>query len=215
MTTRSVTFTTADDLRLEGRLSVPDVPAGGAVICHPHPRYKGTMSSSLVPAIQRAIAARGWAALRFNFRGVGRSEGRYSGGVGELKDVSAALDVVAAEVGEAPLAVVGWSFGALVGLAAAVADERVSAYAAVAPPVVMRHEVDLPPLPPAERLAAWKGRALAACGTQDPFCRPKALEAWVEHIPGATLKIFEGEDHFFTSGKVELAETVASFIVDG
>lgn len=216
MPARTIGFQTADDLRLEGRLLVPDrPPAGGLAICHPHPQYGGTMSSGPLPDIWREAAARGWAALRFNFRGAGRSEGRYENGVGELKDVAAALDVVAAEVGDRPLAVAGWSFGALVGLAAAVADQRVAVFVGIAPPVTMRHQIELPPLPPVERLAAWRGRALAVCGTEDPFCRPRGLRSWAEQIPGAEVRVLEGEDHFFGSATVRLGRLVADFLGDG
>ena len=214
MRTLSVTITTTDDVRLEGRLAMPDgEPRGGVVICHPHPQFGGTMSSSLVPVIQRAVVARGWAALRFNFRGAGRSEGRYERGTGELKDAAAAVELLAQEIGDLPLAIAGWSFGSLVALAVAVSDPRIRAYAGIAPPVVMRHSVDLPPLPPPERLAAWTGRAVGICGTTDPYCTPKALEEWLGHIPGAQMQIFDGEDHFFSTSKGELAETVADFLV--
>ena len=173
MSTRTVAFDTADGLRLEGRFAVPEEPRGVAVLCHPHPLYGGSMSSSIVPAIQRALTAEGWASLRFNFRGVGRSEGTYARGVGERGDALAALSFAARELKGIPLAVAGWSFGALVGLAAAVSHEGVGAFVAVAPPVSMSHEIDLPPLPPEELLAAWEGRMLAICGTEDPYSRPR------------------------------------------
>lgn len=216
MPTRSVTITTSDDLRLEGRLTVPDgPPAGGVVVCHPHPQYGGTMSSGMIPDVWRAMARRGWASLRFNFRGAGRSEGRYERGIGELKDVAAALDLIAEEAPGTAIACVGWSFGSLVALAGAVAHPDVTAYVGIAPPVVMSHEIDLPALPPAERLDVWQGRALAVCGTEDPFCRPNALARWIEAIPGARMQVFDGEDHFFSTARVELAATVADFLEDG
>ena len=71
---------------LEGRLLRPaGPPAGAAVVCHPHPLMAGSMSSLLIPTIQRALAAAGWLALRFNFRGVGRSTGAFDRGLGELQ----------------------------------------------------------------------------------------------------------------------------------
>src|SRR5438034_326876 len=82
---------------------------GAAVLCHPHPLYGGSMSSAINPAMQRALEAKRWSSLRFNFRGVRLSEGRYGGGVAEVKDVSAALDRVADAVPGASLAVAGWS----------------------------------------------------------------------------------------------------------
>ena len=216
MTTETVEFDTADHLRLEGRVALPEDAAGGAVLCHPHPLYGGSMSSAIIPVVQRALAAHGWASLRFNFRGVGRSEGTFGRGVGELKDVAAALDVVAARVQGRPLAVVGWSFGALVGLAAAVADDRTTAYAGIAPPVTVQHNTALPPLPPAERLASWGGRVLAVCGTKDDFCRTGDLKEWAQRVsPEADIRIYEGEDHFFSVDKSAMAADVAAFIAEG
>lgn len=211
--TETVRFDTADGLRLEGRLTVPDGARGGAVLCHPHPLYGGSMSSAIIPALQRAIGARGWASLRFNFRGVGRSEGVFARGIGEVKDVAAALDLVADRVPDRPLAVAGWSFGSLVGLAAATADERVEALAAIAPPVTVRHNTALPPLPPAERLQAWSARVLIVCGSEDEFCRPSDVAAWADELrAGIEPRIYPGEDHFFSVDKHAMAEDVAMFL---
>jgi hypothetical protein len=212
----TVAFDTADGLRLEGRFARPHRPLGGAILCHPHPLYQGSMSSSIVPALQRALSAEEWASLRFNFRGVGRSEGVHAKGIGEKKDALAALDAVASRLEPgAPLAVAGWSFGALVGLAAAVSDPRVETYVAIAPPVTTTHDIELPPLPPGELLRAWGGRALAICGTEDPFCRPKGLEAWAAHIPDAKVEVMEGQSHFFSDALDELAARAARFIARG
>jgi alpha/beta superfamily hydrolase len=213
MATEKVTFATADGHRLEGRLAMPEQPSGGAVLCHAHPVYGGSMSNAPIPAIQRALEAAGWASLRFNFRGVRLSEGTYGGGVAEMKDVSAALDHIARAVGNKPLAVAGWSFGSLVGLGAAVADARVSSYVAVAPPVSTGPRMDLPALPTPERLAAWRARVLAICGTQDDFCSPDDLRVWAATLsPSAHVEVFEGVDHFFANALDRLAETVAGFI---
>ena len=77
-------------ITLEGRLSVGAAP-GGAVITHPHPLFGGDMANNVVLTAVRALAARGMSALRFNFRGVGRSTGTYGGGMDEADDVAAAL----------------------------------------------------------------------------------------------------------------------------
>ena len=70
---------------LEGQLDLPDeaTPSAGVVICHPHPQYGGEMTNNVVMAISSSIVAYGLAALRFNFRGVGRSGGSYDSGIGE------------------------------------------------------------------------------------------------------------------------------------
>jgi len=170
------------------------------------------MSSVLIPAIQRALDAAGWACLRFNFRGVGDSQGTYDGGVGESLDAAAALDRIAIEAEGLPLAVAGWSFGSLVGLAAAVADSRVRAYAAVAPPVSLNVDVG-PPAPSENQLRAFSGRVYAVCGTLDGFAGPDDVRAWACRIsPSARVEVFEGADHFFTNSRHELATAVAAHI---
>jgi len=210
----SVTFTTSDALSLEGRLAVPDgTPAGAVVVCHPHPSYQGSMSSAFVPAVQRALAGRDWIALRFNFRGVGRSEGTYSGGPGEIEDALAALDFVERLAPGAPLAIAGWSFGSLVALHAAVGNPRVATYAGIAPPVSTTPHIEVPREPPPEALASWRARVLVACGTDDPFCHPNAAHAWAASLSAdAEVQVFEGADHFFTGKRELIADAVAGFI---
>jgi len=215
MPTESVSFRSTDGLLIEGRLIAPErEPAGVAVLCHPHPQYGGTMSSGPIPAIWRALGAAGWAALRFNFRGVGRSEGAYGRGVGEVLDAEGALALLEERYGERDAAVAGWSFGALVALQAALGDPRVRAYAGLAPPVRMSHEIDLPRTPDADRLEGWKGRALAVCGTEDPFCSPRALEEWAAAVPRMETRVLDGTDHFFTGRHDEVAAIVASFVAE-
>ncbi len=88
-----------------------DSPRGHIVIAHPHPLFGGTLSNKVVQTLARAAVQAGWCAVRFNFRGVGRSEGRYDEGRGELDDL---LAVVVAQAPEGPLSLAGFSFGAFV-----------------------------------------------------------------------------------------------------
>ena len=105
-------------LTLQGQSGViealRDVPADGvvrgtAVIAHPHPLFGGTMDNKVVQTLARAFVQCGWVALRFNFRGVGASEGVYDNGVGEVDDMLAVVQQLAPE---GPLALAGFSFGA-------------------------------------------------------------------------------------------------------
>ena len=213
MPSETIMFTSADDLRLEGRLAVPErtPPRGAAIICHPHPQYGGSMSSKLVPAIQRTLVAAGWAVLRFNFRGVGRSEGTFGGGDGEALDALGALARVR-EVIDAPAAVVGWSFGALVGLNAAARDGAVSSYAGVAPPVrrALTGKLALPQIADLDR---WSARSLIVCGTEDPFCRrPNAEELARQLPPPVRVEVVDGADHFFSSHVDALCSVVVEFV---
>ncbi|MGZ6528275.1 MAG: hypothetical protein ACXVES_13940, partial [Actinomycetota bacterium] len=86
-------------------------------------------------------------------------------------------------------------------------------YAAAAPPVSTGPRMDLPTLPPPERLAAWRARVLAVCGTQDEFCRPDDLRRWAAQVSStATVRVLDGVDHYFNDALDELATTVADFI---
>ena len=86
-------------------------PLGVAVIAHPHPLHGGTLTNKVVQTLARAFVLAGWTAVRFNFRGVGRSEGAYDEGRGELDDL---LTVVRAQAPDGPLCLSGFSFGAFV-----------------------------------------------------------------------------------------------------
>jgi len=105
------------------------------VVCHPHPQYGGTMRNKVVYWIARAFEDEGCSVLRFNFRGVEASEGKWDEGKGEALDAAAALDWLHAKHADAPLWLAGFSFGCYTGLQAARHDARVSRLFAVAPAV--------------------------------------------------------------------------------
>ncbi len=99
---------------LEALLDLPPegvAPRGTAVIAHPHPLFGGTMDNKVVQTLARAFVLSGWRAVRFNFRGVGASEGAYDEGRGELQDL---LAVVGHSAPDGALALAGFSFGAFV-----------------------------------------------------------------------------------------------------
>ena len=114
--------------RLEGLWKEPSGSrAGSAVFAHPHPLHGGTMHNKVVFRAARALSTAGYGVLRFNFRGVGLSDGRFDSGRGETDDYRAALDE-AERRGGLPIAAGGFSFGAAMGLKAIDGDRRVSAY---------------------------------------------------------------------------------------
>ena len=128
-----VTLSTADGLVLEGELSLPAGAWSAAVLAHPHPEFGGSMRSIVTAAMFGALPEAGVACLRFNFRGVGRSEGTHGGGRDERADLVAAIDVLAPITEGLPVVLAGWSFGADTSLA--VGDERLDGWLAVAPPL--------------------------------------------------------------------------------
>ncbi len=118
----------AGQVQLEAQLRQPKSALRGAVVlCHPHPVYGGTMDNRVIYRAAKCAAQEGFAALRFNFRGVGRSTGTFDQGLGEKDDVKAAMDWLGSKYPGLPLALVGYSFGAWVGLQVGCADPRIQA----------------------------------------------------------------------------------------
>lgn len=95
-------------------LPAGEAPRGVAVIAHPHPLFAGTMDNKVVQTLARAFVQCGWRAVRFNFRGVGATEGTHDAGRGELDDLMAMIDHATAGSPTAPLALAGFSFGSFV-----------------------------------------------------------------------------------------------------
>ncbi len=199
LTTRSLTFP-CGDLTLEGALHLPvSSPAPGVVICHPHPQYGGDMENNVVMAACNALVDRGVAALRFNFRGVGGSDGAFDQGNGERDDVRAALKQLVAlpEVDEKRRGLIGYSFGAMV--AAEVASGALRALALVSPPITS-----------SDLRVAWGCPALVLGGDQDPIAPIDRLELLTEP-PGVELHITSGADHSWWGFEDELGGALAEF----
>jgi uncharacterized protein len=192
----------SETLTCEGVLVRADevAQAPGLVICHPHPLYGGDMENTVVRALAEAFAAAGFAVLRFNFRGVGRSTGQYGEGIGEQADAKAALAWLAAQPGVDTdrLYLAGYSFGARVTLAVASADPRVRGFIVVAPPVLRG---DWP------SLASNHGAKVFLCGDRDPYAPPEVLTRLVESLPEPKrLVVLPDADHFFVGRERTLAQ---------
>ncbi|QQR69287.1 MAG: alpha/beta hydrolase [Alphaproteobacteria bacterium] len=122
--------------RLEGRYSPGRSPiAPIALVLHAHPQYGGTMNTKLVYSLFNSFAQRDFATLRFNFRGVGRSQGSYDGGEGELSDAAAALDwLQTANPNARSVWVAGFSFGAWIAMQLLMRRPEIDGFVSVAPP---------------------------------------------------------------------------------
>jgi len=187
--------------RLEATLWEPDEPPrAAAVVCHPHPLHGGTKQNSVVYRVARGLQAAGVAALRFNFRGVGRSEGEYDDGRGEVEDARAGLDELERRYPGVELWAAGFSFGARTVAALALDDERVRASVLVALPVQAYA---------LEHLDELQGPGLCLMAERDEFGTLDRLRA---ALPGIAER-FELEevpdvDHFFSGRTREVADRV-------
>jgi alpha/beta superfamily hydrolase len=189
---------------LEGVLHRPagsQFPA--AIVCHPHPLYGGDMSNNVVTGVCQALAEAGIAALRFNYRGVGRSEGSFGDGIGERDDARSALAYLRGlpEVDETKVGVIGYSFGA--GVAVAAADERTAAVVGISTPTFGRGLPDL----------AFRCPTMLISGEQDQVAPPGRLAALAEAVGReCQVAIVRGADHFWWGQEEKLAEEVARFV---
>jgi len=173
-----------------------------AVCCHPHPLYGGTMDNKVVHALARAARDAGVPAIRFNFRGVGGSQGSYDNGVGETDDALAVNDWATGEFGGRPWAM-GFSFGSFVayGLALSRAAQRL---VLVAPPV---QRFDFAQL--ATPHCPW----LVVQGDRDELVNHDAVVGWSRNLrPAPAVRLFEGADHFFHGRISELRDAVRGWL---
>ena len=194
------------DLTLEGLLANPGGGAPAAVVCHPHPMYGGSMHNNVVEAILAAMWKAGYATLRFNFRGVGASEGEHDGGPGEVDDALAAMSYILKQPGvrKEGAAMTGYSFGAMVALSAGYERAEIARIVAVALPLAMA-EARVPD-------GASKP-VLLVSGDRDSYSPVAGLQAVASRIGGsARLEIISGTDHFFGGREADLSRVIAAAI---
>lgn len=180
---------------LEARWT-PAGPPRWAVLCHPHSLYGGTMHDAVLDVVDGALAAKGFARLRFNFRGAGASAGRFDEGRGETEDLVAVCAWLVAEQAPAALWVAGYSFGAAVAWRARSRLASLERLVLVAPPTAMLHLGGSPPATPVTVLA----------GDADPHCDLAALES---SAAGIDVHPIAGADHFFAGRWDALAAALA------
>ena len=196
-----------------GKLEALLEPAAGeegkfaAVICHPHPLYGGTMHNKVVFQIARALQESGMPVLRFNFRGVGMSEGTHANGVGEVEDARAAVDYLATLYPQAGICLAGFSFGATVAMRLGAQDERVRQLLAVGLPVNAEDFSFL------ERVKKPKHFIQ---GASDEFGHREKLQKLFERLPEPKrLAFIEGAGHFLDGHLEELAAAIRNYFGAG
>ncbi len=177
--------------RLEALLIHPQTPpVAAAVVCHAHPLHGGMMHFKVVFRAAKALQHHGVAALRFNFRGVGASQGVHDDGRGEQDDARAALDEVARRFPGLPLVIGGFSFGSAMAMAVAAREPRVRATLVLGFPITR--------VPDAAYLGAVRVPRLFVQGENDAFGPKAAIESLVATLPEPKqLCVVAGSDHFF------------------
>ncbi len=196
--------------RLEGRYHPPKTKSSRiALILHPHPQFGGTMNNQVAYQMYYMFAERGFAVLRFNFRGVGRSQGSFDHGLGELSDAAAALDWVQSFNPDARACwIAGFSFGAWIGMQLLMRRPEVEGFISVAPQPNIYDFSFLAPCP---------SSGLIIHGSDDRVVTPADMQSLIEKLKtqkGIVIdqKIVEGANHFFENKVDELIEVCGGYL---
>ena len=207
---RAVDLHTADGLRLDGALALPDGEPKATLLClHPLPTHGGSIDSHLLrKADWRLPALAGIAVVRFNTRGTGGSEGTFDGGDAEKYDVAAALDLVEAEDLPAPW-LMGWSFGSELALMYGADDPTVVGAVLLAPPLKRAGDAEL------DRWAAAGKPLVAVVPELDDYLRPPEARERFGRVPHAEVVEVERSKHLFVGFAEEVLDIVADRLVPG
>lgn len=192
---------------LEACLELPQFsgPHPGVVICHPHPLYGGDMENGVVVALSRAITARGMAALRFNFRGVGESLGTFAEGVGEVEDALRAVLFLSGrdEVDPDRIGIAGYSFGGMVAMGSGDRSSLVKAIAAVSPIMT------------AGALEGCLKPKYIISGAEDSVISAQSIYEGAEIMSGPKrIELIDGADHFWWGQSEMVSNRVAGFFAE-
>ena len=196
--------------RLEGRFQPAKRKNGPiAIVLHPHPQFGGTMNNQIVYQLFYMFSKRGFAVLRFNFRGVGRSQGEFDHGSGELSDAAAALDWVQSVHPDAKSCwVAGFSFGAWIGMQLLMRRPEIEGFISIAPQPNLYDFTFLAPCP---------SSGLIIHGENDKVAPPKDVQTLVDKLKtqkGIKIdqQIIKGANHFFENNIDELMEDCAAYL---
>ncbi|MDF3054203.1 MAG: hypothetical protein K0Q74_110 [Gammaproteobacteria bacterium] len=193
--------------QLEALLTFPQDPSSQTtvIICHPHPLYGGTMSNKVVTTLARTFDEMGYQTVRFNFRGVGKSEGIYGEAIGEIDDLLAVLSWVRQRFPEHKVWLAGFSFGSHITAQVAARDHRIEQLVSIAPPVnhfnfQNTNDVSCP----------W----LVVMGEEDEVVPVEDVRKWLTTAKPPIQSVFlPGVTHFFHGRLVELREVIQAAVV--
>jgi alpha/beta superfamily hydrolase len=195
--------------KLEALLEEPDgAPKAAVVFAHPLPTHGGTMHTKAVYQGSKGLLRTGCAVLRFNFRGVGSSDGSFTGGPGEREDFTAALDYMAAKYPSLPLWAAGFSFGSWIALETGAADPRVTVLIGIAPPVT-REGYDF-----SGTQSSTKPKFFVQ-GEADDICPIQEMWKFYGTLPEPKeLVVIDAADHLFDGHTTEVGEALEDLLGD-
>ncbi len=196
--------------RLEGRYHHSETPrAPIAVILHPHPQHGGTMNNKVVYNLYYVFVNKGFSVLRFNFRGVGRSQGDFDNGQGELSDAAAALDwLQSVNPNAASCWVAGFSFGAWIGMQLLMRRPEIEGFISIAPPANMYDFSFLAPCP---------SSGLIVQGTEDDVVPEPSVEKLANKLKMQKnilidYHLVKGANHFFKDHMDNLVDVSTTYL---
>ena len=198
------------DGRLEGRYHQSKQPnAPIAIVLHPHPLHGGNMNNRVVFIMFNNFVERGFSVLRFNFRGVGRSQGAFDNGVGELSDAAYAFDWMQQFNSNSPFCWIGgYSFGALISMQLMMRRPEIEGFVSISPPAGTEDFSFLAPCP---------SSGLIIHGDKDTHVPLDAVKKLAQKLDGqknisVNLSTVKGADHFYKDNMDNLSKEVASYL---
>jgi len=194
-------------LVLEGILAIPEGagPFPAVIVCHPHPLYGGSMDNNVVYSLSEALTQASFVSFKFNFRGVGGSQGEFGQGIGEQEDVEAAISFMSTvkEVDSKRIGLAGYSAGAGFALPVGLNDARIKALAAVSPPLPM-FDFDF--------LKGCLKPKILILGSRDNLIPTDQFLEFCQNLPEPKeCESIEGADHFWWGYESSLAAKVTAF----
>jgi uncharacterized protein len=192
----------SEEYKIEGLLNQKDEKKG-VVVTHPHPLYGGDMNNMVVESIVHVYHMKGYSTLKFNFRGVGRSQGAYDNGLGEQKDVLSALSFLA-DMGMERIDLAGYSFGAWVNAHALQKDTLAEEMIMVSPPVGF---MDF------KSIVTMNTLKFVVTGNRDDIAPAVVIEKMMSTWnPDARFEVIDGADHFYGGYLGQLESVLTSSV---
>jgi len=198
------------DGRIEGRYHHSKLTSAPlALILHPHPQHGGTMNNKVVFSIYQNFVSRGFSTLRFNFRGVGRSQGEFDNGQGELSDAAAALDWMQAQNPNSQMCwTAGFSFGAWISMQLMMRRPEITGFISIAPPASTNDFTFLAPCPASGLIVHGSDDEVIPVGSVDKLTQKLSSQKNIV----IDYRVVKGCNHFFNNHQAELTDHINDYL---